>query len=75
MLYNFFAPRTLSKIVCVHREGYYLSECLFKIGKNYLLPPLPIGEKNDKKGNFVTSNAYKMTVNQLFQNLILYLDF
>jgi hypothetical protein len=64
MIFNFFAPRTLSQNFCVSREGYYLSEYLFKIGKNYLTPL--IGKKNRSKANFFTSNVNKMTLNQLF---------
>ncbi len=75
IIYNFFAPRTLSKNFGVSREGYYLSEYLFNIGKNYLLPPPPIGQKIAKKPIFFTSNANKMTLNQLFSTFYLIFRF
>jgi hypothetical protein len=57
----------------VSREGYYLSEYVFKIGKNCLLPP-QTGEKNQQKLVYLTSNANKITLNQHFFNIFIYLD-
>jgi hypothetical protein len=63
----FFPPRTLSKKFCVSREGYYLSEYVFKIAENCLLLPPQTGGKNWQKLVYFTSNANKMTLNQLFK--------
>jgi hypothetical protein len=74
-VFYFFPPRTLSKNVCVSRDGYYLSENVFKIGENCLLLLPQTGKKNRQKLFFYTSNANKMTLNQhIFIFFYIYLD-
>ncbi len=58
----------------MNREGFYLSEYVFKIGENCLLPPPQTSEKNRQKLVYFTSNANKMTLNQHFKIFFLYLD-
>jgi hypothetical protein len=58
---QFLAPKTQSENFCVSREGYNLSESVFKIGENSFSPPQPNAKKKSWKPICFTSKANKMT--------------
>jgi hypothetical protein len=73
MVCTVFAPRSLHEF-CVSREGYYLSEYLFKTNENFS-PHRCQPAKNSLKQYLLTSNSIKMMLNKHFRLFIYYLDF